>query len=58
MFKSELSNRDQTIADLLTRNQELESENQRLRELLNRQGESKDRELNKIQNYGVCGLAV
>ena len=41
MFKSELSNRDQTIADLLTRNQELESENQRLRELLNRQGESK-----------------
>ena len=41
LFKSELSNRDQTIAELLKRNQELESENQRLRELLNRQGDAK-----------------
>ena len=41
LFKTELSKRDQTIAQLKARNQELESENQRLRELLNRQGESK-----------------
>ena len=41
VFKNELSKRDEQISELLKRNQDLEAENQRLRELLNHQGASK-----------------
>ncbi len=41
MLKNELSKRDEQISELLKRLQELELENQRLRDVLNRQGASK-----------------
>ncbi len=54
VFKNELSKRDEQIAELQKRNEALEAENQRLRELLNREGASKDSKTPSFKgNYSV-----
>ena len=52
--KIEISKRDQQIAQLLQRNQELEEENKRLKELLHNKGKSKESKKPKFKlDYSV-----